>query len=342
MATEPKNADLVSHHHSQSRDFDVNLTPKESNVTSRPHKIGGPLDSPRFPNTHTTEDTQATDSFLTAGIFEWIKDPKATAFKIGEAIAKEAKQNEVDTKDFIRSLKMIEDLTPFKAILGYLEDSVKARMKAVEKLGPAKKKSEIGSPTQAEVDAQRTFKASSVMGEKGEDKRIYQEALDSFVRKTGFKDKEKSTESKKEWEQNRKKDESFENYFKRIGKTPWYSLDLNKKITENGIEKYKYTDQLDKSTPLYSMSKLVGKFNFQVNPNLLPDEDGNLTQSQIKYKDAYDFAATKADTHLTSLSKFFHLGPSKGPPDEWNISRTIPLEQMPATVTTEIPKITKI
>ena len=206
MATEPKNADLVSHHHSQSRDFDVNLTPKESNVTSRPHKIGGPLDSPRFPNTHTTEDTQATDSFLTAGIFEWIKDPKATAFKIGEAIAKEAKQNEVDTKDFIRSLKMIEDLTPFKAILGYLEDSVKARMKAGLNPGlhtPFSKPIGALLPlTQAEVDAQRTFKASSVMGE---DNRIYQEALDRFVRETGFKDKEKSTESKKEWEQNRKK-----------------------------------------------------------------------------------------------------------------------------------------
>ena len=282
------------------------------------------------------------DSDIVGGVNLWLQDVKNYGTKIGEILATEAKQANVDTKDFIRNLKMIEDLTPFKAILGYLEDSVKARMKAVEKLGPAKKKSEIGSPTQAEVDAQRTFKASSVMGEKGEDKRIYQEALDSFVRKTGFKDKEKSTESKKEWEQNRKKDESFENYFKRIGKTPWYSLDLNKKITENGIEKYKYTDQLDKSTPLYSMSKLVGKFNFQVNPNLFPDEDRNLTQSQIRYKDQYDFAGTKADTHLTGLSKFFHLGPSEGPSDKWNISRTIPLEQMPATVTTEIPKITEI
>ena len=279
------------------------------------------------------------DSDIVGGVNLWLQDVKNYGTKIGEILATEAKQANVDTKDFIRNLKMIEDLTPFKAILGYLEDSVKARMKAVEKLGPAKKKSEIGSPTQAEVDAQRTFKASSVMGE---DNRIYQEALDRFVRETGFKDKEKSTESKKEWYDNKKEGESFENYFKRIGKTPWYSLDLNKKITENGIEKYKYADQLDKSTPLYSMSKLVGKFNFQVNPNLFPDEDRNLTQSQIRYKDQYDFAGTKADTHLTGLSKFFHLGPSEGPSDKWNISRTIPLEQMPATVTTEIPKITEI
>ena len=89
----------------------------DAKATSRPHKTGGPLDSPRFPNTLTTEDTQETDSFLTAGIFEWIKDPKATAFKIGEVIAKEAKEAEVDVKDYMRYLKLLEDPMPLKAMM---------------------------------------------------------------------------------------------------------------------------------------------------------------------------------------------------------------------------------
>ena len=303
-------------------------------TTSRPHKIGGPLDSPRFPNTHTTEDTQATDSFLTAGIFEWIKDPKATAFKIGEVIVKEAKQAEVDVKDYMRYLKLLEDPMPLKAMMGYLEDSAKARMKAVEKLGSATKKSEIGSPTQAEVDAQRTFKASSVMGE---DKHIYQEALDKFVRDVGFQDKEPSHKSVKEWKKNRKKDESFENYFKRIGKTPWYSLDLNKKTTVNGIKQYKYADQLDKSTPLFAMSQAVGKFSFKVDPNLWKDKENKSNLSVIEYEDSYDFAGTDADTHLQTMSEYGFLGPSKGPPDKWIMGRPIPKEYQ-----TKSPKKTEI
>jgi len=361
----------------QRKDMSDGFRPKESDVVFEddPRLEKPILHPPAFDNPQDYSidrvpaemDVDAPNSFLLAGIHEWVKDGVEAGKKIGEVIFSEQakvnkaafekidfnintgfpkqiqdEQDRVDAKDLSRWLLNFDSLETFKdsfmpwlALKDYLVDSAKARMKAVEKRG-IQTKGFTGPPSQAEVDAQRTFKPSSHM------KIRHKEALDRFVRETGFKDKEKSTESKKEWDDNKKEGESFENYFKRIGKTPWYSLDLNKTITVNGVEHFKYADQWDKNPALFALSKLLGKFNFQVNPNLLPDEGGNLTQSEVKYKDAYDFAATKADTHLTSLSKFFHLGPSKGPPDEWNISRTIPLEQMPATVTTEIPKITKI
>jgi len=186
-------------------------------ATSRPDKTGGPLDSPRFPNTLTTEDTQETDSFLTAGIFEWIKDPKATAFKIGEVIAKEAKETETDIKEFVRYLKILEDPLPAYSFIGYLADSAKARIKAGL------------NPTQAEVDAQRTFTPESLMTAQ------HMETLDFFVRK-----------AKNDWKGGPKDKDSN-----------WNSLNLLDK---------KYEPLLDQDPKLRAMAWTLGKVSFKQDP----------------------------------------------------------------------------
>jgi len=340
----------------QRKDMSDGFRPKESDaIVDAPHYKDPRLEKPALqlpafdkPQDYSigkvpslnSPDSEASNSFLLAGIHEWVKDGIEAGKQLGEVIISEDvwdrfgkpvdfnintgfpnEQDRVDAKEdgwkqwlnldsygrgFGEDLETLKDtVMPWLALKDYLVDSATARIKAGL------------NPTQAEVDAQRTFKPTSQMEPR------HKEALDRVVRETDFKDWKMSTKSKKEWNDNKKEGESFENYFKRIGKTPWYSLDLNKKITVNGIKHFKYADQWDKDPALFAMSKLVGKFNFQVNPNLLPDEGGNLTKSQIKYEDQYDFAGTDEDTYLKDLSDFFGLK-SKGPVAEWDYSRTIP------------------
>ena len=182
-------------------------------------------------------DVDAPNSFLLAGIHEWVKDGVEAGKQLGEVIAKEAKEAETDIKEFVSYLKILEDPLPAKAFIGYLADSAKARIKAGL------------NPTQAEVDAQRTFTPLDDNPFTGEplitDQHI--EVLDKFIRNTNTN----------EWENSDK------------GKG-WSSLDL---LAD------KYKPLLAKDPKLRAMAWTLGKVSFKKDPKT----------NTITYADRYDF-----------------------------------------------------
>jgi|TARA_R110002020_G_scaffold986_1_gene4779 hypothetical protein len=192
----------------------------------------------KVPRKETLRDALSdAPKFLLAGIHEWTKDGVEAGKQIGEMIAKEAKEAETDIKEFVSYLKILEDPLPAKAFIGYLADSAKARIKAGL------------NPTQAEVDAQRTFTPLDDNPFTGEplitDQHI--EVLDKFIRNTNTN----------EWENSDK------------GKG-WSSLDL---LAD------KYKPLLAKDPKLRAMAWTLGKVSFKKDPKT----------NTITYADRYDF-----------------------------------------------------
>ena len=142
-------------------------------------------------------------------------------------------QDRVDAKDLSRWLLNFDSLETFKdsfmpwlALKDYLVDSAKARMKAVEKRG-IQTKGFKGPPSQADVDAQRTFDPKSLIKSK------HIEALDKFIR-----NHEKEAEKPKK-------------------EGDWFSINLKAK---------KYKPLLDKDTSLWAIANTLGKVRFKHDP----------------------------------------------------------------------------
>ena len=189
----------------ESAEQNPQVTP---NFTTRDWNIPAPQNAPSIWENLTNNATKVFEEFT----------------KDIENVMQKVESLKISPEDLLLTFK---DPLPAIAFKDYLVDSAKARMKAVEKLGPASKKSEIGPPSQADVDAQRTFDPKSLIKSK------HIEALDKFIR-----NHEKEAEKPKK-------------------EGDWFSINLKAK---------KYKPLLDKDTSLWAIANTLGKVRFKHDP----------------------------------------------------------------------------
>jgi len=178
-------------------------------------KVGIPIDFTVMPQPNEPSIWENLTNNATKVFEEFTKDIENAMQKIGSL--------KINPEDLLRTFK---DPLPAIAFKDYLVDSAKARMKAVEKRG-IQTKGFKGPPSQADVDAQRTFDPKSLIKSK------HIEALDKFIR-----NHEKEAEKPKK-------------------EGDWFSINLKAK---------KYKPLLDKDTSLWAIANTLGKVRFKHDP----------------------------------------------------------------------------